>query len=82
MVEHLRSDEACGMRDWRLSFDPGEGFEDPQYESLKRRKISEWNQIFRILFPGDDETGYPPQRKPSLSALNTMVFNRPSLTRP
>ncbi|KAI0837194.1 hypothetical protein F5Y06DRAFT_297981 [Hypoxylon sp. FL0890] len=39
--------------------DPMEGFNEAQRERLKSRNLQDWKQIYRTLFPDDDETSIP-----------------------
>lgn len=61
LTQHLRSQQMCDAKDWRATFDPAQGFDNQQQEDIRRRTIRTWNQIFKILFPNDPESSYPPQ---------------------
>ncbi|KAM5368485.1 hypothetical protein ACJZ2D_009462 [Fusarium nematophilum] len=60
-AEHNRATVVCDATRWRDSFDPAVGFDEQQKEDLKRKSIRNWQQVFKILFPRDPESSYPPQ---------------------
>jgi hypothetical protein len=63
LTEHLQSLQACERRDCKATFDPAEGFDDEQKANIKKKTIQSWDEIFKILFPEDPKSSYPPHRK-------------------
>ncbi|OTA64253.1 hypothetical protein K449DRAFT_381207 [Hypoxylon sp. EC38] len=49
--------------------DPMEGFDEYQRERLKCKRLQDWKQIYKTLFPDDDEASIPSQRETTTSAV-------------
>ncbi|KAK3386567.1 hypothetical protein B0H63DRAFT_540546 [Podospora didyma] len=58
LSQHLQSVQPCNLVHWRPTFNPSQGFEDPQKEKLGKKTVRTWQQIFGILFPHYSNTGF------------------------
>src|ERR1700743_115887 len=57
----------CELTAWKIGFDRNKGFSAAQKDSIGRIKpnntLNPWNKIFKVLFPEDPESSYPPPCK-------------------